>query len=366
MPLPLFAAQVLGDLIDTPEGESAVATMLDHQVGLKQESTWNTPVVVDRFYEWLAGNGLDWDPKVVQGAGLRVGSQVARAARRVALVGQGNGKIGVELASKGLGTLLQGCWGTGASTLVSGSTYQQLFSAAVTGTYLPSYTVQEGIVKPGGTVDAYTFAGCSVTDFDVEMPTSGIGTLTVGLDARSLATGTALATASYPSSPTLYGSALPTSGALSVGGTLTVPTTTALASVSGGTNVQVKSWKLSVNNGLDTGRDVLGGRNQPVVGMREIKLSTVVEYDATTGTTLRDALIGQTSTPILITATTPETLAPATATLQLALPAAYIDKGAIPQPSDGKVITTSIEWSVLDPLTAAAAFMVLRTADTAL
>lgn len=343
-----------------------MATMLDHQLGLKAETTYNTPVVVDRFFEWLAGSGLDWDPNVVQGKGLRVGSQVARAGRRVALVGKGSGKLSVELASKGLGVLLEGCWGTATSTLVSGSTYQQNFTPVVSGTYLKSFTAQEGIVKPGGTVDAYTYAGVTVGKFTVDMPADGIGTLEVEVDARSLATGTALATASYPTTPTLFAGGLPTSGAMSVGGTLTVPTTTALGSVAGGTAVAVKSWKLEVDNGLDTKRDVIGGRNQPTVGAREIKLTTTVEYDATTGTVFRDALIGQGGTPILLTAATAESLSTGVATLQLALPVCYVDGGAVPQPSEGEVITTDIEWSVLDNLTATPAYMVLRTADVAL
>lgn len=342
-----------------------MATMLDHQLGLKQESTWNTPVTVDRFYEWLAGSGLDWDPNPVQGKGLRVGAQVARAGRRVALVGKATGKLQAELASKGFGTLLNACWGTTTSTLVSGATYQQVHTPVVSGTYLPSLTIQEGIVMPGGTVHAYTYAGCSIADFELEMPENGIATLTVGVDGRSLATGTALATAAYPATPTLYASALPVSGAMTVGGTLTTPTTTVVASIAGGTAVAVKSWKLSVSNGLDLKRDVLGGRNQPVVGMREIKLTTVVEYDATTGATFRDAHIGQSSTPILLNATTAEALSTGTAQCQLAFPAAYIDKGPIPVPSEGEVVTTSIEWSILDLLTATPAYHVMRTADTA-
>ena len=342
-------------------------TMLDHQVGWKIESTWNTPVTVDRFGEWMKGSSFDWDPNVVQGKGLRVGSRGARAGRRVALVGKGSGKLQLELASKGLGTLLQACFGVATSTLVTGSTYQQVFTPALTGTYLPSLTVQEGIVKPGGTVDAYTFSGCTVGKFELEMPDEGIGTLTAEMDARSLATATALATASYPTTPTLYSSALPTSGALTAGGTLTAPTASALGSIAGGATVAVKGWKFGVDNGIDEKRTVIGGRNQPTAGLAGLKLTTTVEYDATTGTTFRDALIGQSSTPLILTSATPEALSTGTATLQLTLPAAFVDKGALPEPADdGSVITTDLEWSVLDLLTATPAILALRTADTAL
>lgn len=344
-----------------------MATAVDHQLGIAVESTWNTPVTVVRFFEWLPGSGIDWDPNVVQGGGLRVGSQVPRAGRRVALVGRGSGKFKVELASRGFGTLLQSCFGTAVSTLVSGSTYQQLFTALVSGTYLPSLTIQEGIVLPGGTVHAYTFAGCSVTKWTLEVSATGLATLEVEVDARSLATGTALATATYPTTPTLFSGALPLTGAMAIGGTLTAPTNNALGSIAGGTaSVAVKSYKLEVDNNLDTKRDVIGGRNQPVVGTRAIKLSTVVEYDATTGATLRDAHIGQTVVPIVLTSNTAEALSTGTATAQIVAPAAYIDGGAIPQPTDGSTVTTSIDWTVLDNLTNNPLYGVLRTADTAL
>jgi hypothetical protein len=339
--------------------------MLDHQVGWAVETTYNTPITVTRFGEWLPGNGLDWNPNVVQGEGLRVGSAVARSARRVALIGRGEGKLQFELASKGFGSLLKACWGAGASTVVSGTTYQQLFSMDLVGTYLDSLTIQEGIVKPGGDVDAYTYGGCTIKSFEIEQG-DGLCQLTVDVDARSLATSTALATASYPTSPTLFNAGSPISGAMTAGGTLTVPTTTALASVTSGTSVAVKSWTLSVDNGIDEKRDVLGGRKQPVVGQREVTLKTTVEYDATTGTVFRDAYIGQTSTPILLTLTTAETLSAGVATMQLALPACYIDGGPIPQPGEGEVVTTDIEWAIRDNLTDSPAYMVLLTADTAL
>lgn len=345
-----------------------MAGMLDHSVGLKAESTYNTPVTVDRFFEWLSGSGIEQDPNVVQGKGLRVGSSVDRAGRRVALVAKHSGKIKLEVLSKGFGTLLEGCFGTATSALVggTGATYQQVFTPVVSGTYLKSYTIQEGIAKPGGTVDAYTWAGCTFTGLELSCDAGGIADLTVDVDGQSLATGTSYASPSYPTSPTLFAGGLPTAGAMTVGGTMTTPTTTALASIAGGTNVAAKSWSFSLDNGCDTGRELIGGRAQPTVGKRKIKVKTTVEYDATTGTVFRDAQIGQSATPILLTLATAESLSTGTATLQLALPACYIDGGAVPQPSSGDVITTDLEWQVLDNLTSIPAYLVLRTADTAL
>lgn len=343
------------------------AAMLDHQLGYKEEVTWRTPVTVDRFAEWLAGNGIDWDPDVVQGAGLRVGAQVDRSTRRVAQIGQASGKLQWELLTVGHGPLYKAIYGTAASALAdSTSAYQQLYTLDSAGSYLPSLTLQEGIVTPGGTVHTYTYAGCQFTDAEFEMPESGPMTCTVGVDGAALATNTALAVASYPAGGVLLTPALPTSGGMTIGGTMTLPTGTALGSIAAGTNVSCKSWKLSIKNGLDIKRKVIGGRNRPTVGKRMVTLSTVVEYDNTTGGMLRDGLLAQTGFPLLLSAQTAEALSSGVAQFQWAAATAMINKGPIPMPEDGQTIKTTIDWSILDNDTDAPLLMARRTADTAL
>jgi hypothetical protein len=221
--------------------------------------------------------------------------------------------------------------------------------ASVSGTGIPANT---RIASVESATSATMSANATATGTGV--------TVTIGL---------AYTTPTYPTGGTLYSSALPLTGAMIVGGTMTVPTTTVLGSISGGTTaVGVKSWSLSLDNGLDVKRDVLGGRNQATTGERKGTLKTVIEYDATTGRTLRDAQINQSPLPILLTATTPEIITAGNpATAQIAIPVAAIDKGAIPQPTEGTVAVTTIEWTILDGLSAAyALYMALRTADTAL
>ena len=225
---------------------------------------------------------------------------------------------------------------------------------------------------------------------DIGAPISGTGipaattiiavnsTTSITLSANATATatgvtvtiGSALTTPSYPSAATLFSSAQAlTLSSVTIGGTLTVPTTTALGSVSGGTvALAVKDWALTLDNGLDTGRDVVGGRNQATTGMRKGTLRTTVEYDSTTGVVLRDAMVNQTQLALLLNAQTPEAITAGNyATFHVAVPVAAIDKGAIPQPTAGTVATTTIEWSVLDGLVAGSAvYAVLRTADAAL
>ena len=222
-----------------------MATLLDGQVGMKKETTWNTPVTVDRFYEALSDSDFDWDPMVTQAEGLRVGSAVPRAARRLAGVGKGSITLKANVQSKGFGVLLESIGGTVVSNLVSGSTYQQRCIPTRTTPVGPSYTIQCGVPESNaaGTVDAYTFAGCVAQSFEFEGAEDGPVSLSVSFWSPAMATATGLASASYPSSPTVFydGAANVTT---TFGGSLTVPTTTALAS--GGTAVtNVRAWTFS-------------------------------------------------------------------------------------------------------------------------
>jgi tetratricopeptide (TPR) repeat protein len=61
-------------------------------------------------------------------------------------------------------------------------------------------TVQAGKPRVGSaTVDPYTWSGCKVTNWELAVDVDGILVATLGIDAQNETTGTALATASYPS-----------------------------------------------------------------------------------------------------------------------------------------------------------------------
>jgi hypothetical protein len=59
-----------------------VASTQDCSVGFVAETTYKTGVTVSRWVEYL-DESLDWNKNIKQGKGLRVGSRVARSARRV-------------------------------------------------------------------------------------------------------------------------------------------------------------------------------------------------------------------------------------------------------------------------------------------
>lgn len=335
-----------------------MATPQDCSIGVVAESTFGTYVAPTRFYEFT-DEGFDWKPNRKQGVGLRVGGRVARTGRRVETTKQGEGKLELEAVTKGLGVILKAALGTGTSTLVSGSTYQQLFTL---GDVLDSLTVQKGIVDAGGTVRAHSFLGCSVTQWSLMVPNDDIAKLSFDFDVRDLDTAQSYATPSYPTTPSLFHFA---QAASTYAGTVTVPTTTAIAT--GGTAAtDIRDFELNVNNNLAVDRfnhGAAGKKAKPTVGLREITGKFTAEYAANG---YRDDFIADTERAIVVTLTSSEALSTGTATLQVVLPAVKLDSG-IPISNNGEFITVEHSFTVGDNLVAAQPiYVVLRTADTAL
>lgn len=338
-----------------------MANQQDVSVGWKKETTYGTPVTVDRWAEIL-NPPFDYVPEVVQGEGLRVGAGgVARSSRRVVPTSQGSGEVELELFTKGLGTLFELAMGEGSSTLVSGTAYQQLFTL-VDG-LMPSATIQVGLPDATGTVQPYTYGGCTCQSFELNVPQSGIATFKTAWHARSLATGTALATPSYPSGGSLLHWGL---ASVTYGGTVTGPTSTTLAS--GGTEIlNVRDFSLSVAHNLAGDRFNMGASGlpaQPIPGRREITGTVTVEYS---DNVLRDAYLNQTGAPMVLTlAASGEALSTGVATVQVVLSDVYVD-GSLPKANGGELITTQFAFTALDDETASEPLWIaVRTSDTAL
>lgn len=337
-----------------------MALQSDLSVGFKKESTYGTGVVVDRWLEFLPDESLDYRFNVINGKGLKVGQAgVARSTRRVRTTSAGSGDVDFELVTKGMGTLFEALMGTGASTSVSGTTYQQNFTFGA----LPSVTIQKGLVlaDSGGTRDQYTFQGCTATGFEINLPMADYATVKSSWDVRAFDTTTAYATPSYAvASGYHWGIA-----AVTVGGTVTAPTTTALAT--GGTAVtNVKAMNIKVDNAL-SGEDyrigAAGLKAKPFAGIRTITGSIEVAHDSTT---MRAAYAADTALPITLTLTSAEALSAGFATFQVTLPECRLN-GPLPKSNNGQIISVTYEFEAYDNQVAAQPMYVcFRTADTAL
>jgi hypothetical protein len=257
-----------------------VSTLLDDRIGLKEEATYGVAVTVDRFYPHLDDDQSSWDPRLRQGQGLTGGGGRVSplGARNYPVAGQGTVTLKAELESKQGGVLLKAALGVTTLTAVTGGAFQ-LFHPGITGTYLPSYTVQHVKVQNDGTDFVETYAGCTPRKVTFEQPEDDIMTVEVEFDALSLTTATAAASPTYASGTVLY-DAYNVSG-VGLGGTLTVPTTTAFAT--GLTSVtNWREWKLEIDQNIDDKDWKLGTtRGRPVVGQPKITFGGKANFDDT-------------------------------------------------------------------------------------
>lgn len=342
-----------------------MVTQLDAQIGYKKETTFGTAVTPDVFVEFLEED-LDYMVEWNQGQALRSGTIVDRADRRVKVKEEAGGSFTTEVYTKGNGKLVEAALGTATSTQISASAaYQQLFTPT-TSDYLSSYTIQKGIPLLGGSASPMTLDGMVCSGFDLTAPNAGVPTIKWNWMGRNLATGTSLASASYPTG------IVPLSfvhGNLTIGGTITVPTTTALGSSSGDASVNVREASVTYDNGLDSNGFNFGGAGKrtrkPALGRRAITGNIVVEYDSNT---LRDAWLAGTTLGLVLTFqdTTTAIAASNYPTFQITIPALKLE-GELPKVNGGDVVTQSVDFTVKDGGSATHAFYVaIVTAETAI
>jgi hypothetical protein len=342
-----------------------VTTQLDCSVGMKKETTYGTAVTVDRFPEFI-DESLAWNPSFVQGAGMRVGSRLARSGRRVLAKQSAGGDINVELVSKGLGTFLEALFGVGVSTAVPGQSgvFQQLYTPTTTDP-LNSYTIQKGIPPlGGGAATAMTFLGAVCTSGEFSASNADIVKLKTTWDAKEVKTDVAYAAPSYVAGGELFHFA---EGAITIGGSQTPPTATALAT--GGTvAATIEDFSVSFDNKIDDGGFTFGGsgkRNRkPVVGLADAKGKVTAEYS---DTVLRDAYLNQTALALTLTFLSATVIgSSANYALQFHFPDIRLE-GELPKSAAGSPVKQSIDFTVLDGLVAGSpVYVALVTTDTAI
>jgi hypothetical protein len=330
-----------------------VATTQDVSLGVGVESVYKTYVAPTTFYEALGDSTLQWNKQVKQGQGLRVGSSVARAARRVVPAADGSGDFTVECASKGMGKLFQAALGSGTSTVVAGTTYQQNFTL---GSSPSSLTIQQGLVEAGGTVDAYSWLGCMVSGWELSLPNNDIATLKLTVDAGDLSTTQPYAAPSYPTGVNLYHFA----NASIATGTFTAATATTLPAAATQA-LDFRNLVITASNNLTADRFNAGGggrKSKPTRGLVGITGTADIEYDATT---YRDLVLNDNILTVVATVTA-GALSTGNETLCVALPAIKLDS-PLPQPNGTDLIVVSTSFTVLDDLTNPPVGVYLRTAD---
>ena len=337
-----------------------MAALSDLSLGLGAEGTPLTLAVATRWWEVMEP-AFKINKNVKQGKGMRVGTRVDRSARRTVPTIDGSGSFGVELVSKGMGLLFESLLGVGAATLVSGTTYQHLFTLA-NGVTVPSRTLQTGVVDATGTVNAVSYIGSAVDTWELELPNDDIAAVKTSWDCANYSTAQAYAAPSYAAAPTLFTWA---NVAITLGGAVTAPTTTALAT--GGTaNTAIRNVKISGDNQLIKDRFNSGGggrKSRQLIGDAGLTGELEIEY---IDNVVRDAYLADTELPLTITLTSAEALSSGFAQVQVVLPAIKLD-GEIPEANNAELPLLKVPFTILDNSTAAQPiWIVTRTSDAAL
>jgi hypothetical protein len=342
-----------------------MTTQLDGQLGFKVESTFGTGVVVDSFPEFNSAP-FKANPVFVQGQGLRVGQRFNYGDRRVLVKKDVSGEFELDLLTKGNGKLIQAALGgTGTSTLIAGTAYQQLFTPTTTD-YLSSYTIQGGVVpEGGGAVQPHTFVGCLFTGFEITGGNASVPTIKFNWIGKDLVTATALATAAYPTGVEVLSF---TGGSIGLGGTLTVPTTTALGTGTTAT-ANIVDFSFSYDNALDSGGFNFGGggllSRRPALGRRTGSGKMTIEY---TDNVLRDAWLAGTSLPLTVRyASTTLISGSSYPTFQLSIPAIKLN-GELPAVTNSATpVQVSIDFEVVDDRVAThPLYIAIVTSETAI
>ena len=239
----------------------AIPTGIAAQLGIKEETTHGTPVVVDRFYE-IVSAPFALTIERMESAGLRAGTRVLRSDRWVAGAKSATGTVNMEVANKSMGLWLKHMFGTIATTQPDAGGSPTVYDHTATPGDLPvGLTIQVGVPDETGAVQPYTYEGCVVESWELGATVGEIGKLTASIDAEDEKTATALASASYPTGLTLL---------TFVEATLDIA----------GTTTDVKSFTVAGSNSLETGRGKLGSalRKKPAETTQREYTGTVDAY----------------------------------------------------------------------------------------
>lgn len=339
-----------------------MATILDRYVSIGPEASFGIYQAPTATLEIIdGGTTAEHKPGIVQGEGFRTGYATPRTNRRVKVTDEVSGVIAVELLSKGMGKLLNYCFGGSSSTLVSGTAYQQVHQFGAPP--LPSFVVQDvedRLAADGSaTLVAKSYLGCAVSSFEFEL-NQEIAKLTVDWDGRSLDTVSAAVAAALPSGGSLFNF----SGLAASTGAFTAPTTIALGSLAT-PMTNLISAKVSVTNSLVTSRRVAGNsglKSRQPVGARLPSGEFVVEY---TDETWRDAYNAQTVMSWGATYTG-GSLSVGNETFQILVPALMVDSVQRGRQDGVPILTVGWTGMVNPTGSNAALYVATRTSDAAL
>ena len=238
---------------------------MDHQLAVKDESTYGTAVVVDRFFEYES-ESIEESEGRTEGDPLRVGSGFVRNDRFTPYFSGASGSVQLAVMTKGFGWWLKHMLGA-SSTAGPAETVVYTHTGVEGELYGDSFTLQVNRpFHPAGTNQAFTYEGGKVAEWGLSNSVDGNLLLDLSLDFEQVATATALASASYPASMENFTWA---------GGVVSI----------GGSAYDLSEFALNVNNGLNVDRRQIRGntdKKEPTASRREATFSIKADFDSLT------------------------------------------------------------------------------------
>lgn len=165
-----------------------------HQLGIVAETQWATAATVSRFLEFTSET-LERRNTIATSAGIRSGRRYGGQGRRITRH-DAAGTVNTEVATTGFGLLFEHLLGAVTTTV-------NVTSTAFTHTFTPgsllgkSLTLQKGVQKADGTVQAFTYPGAKIVSADFSVAQDGLLMAAWEFDAQQELSATALVTASY-------------------------------------------------------------------------------------------------------------------------------------------------------------------------
>jgi hypothetical protein len=338
---------------------------LDGQIGFKSESTVGTAVTVDHFVEF-DNEDFSYEPTWLEGEGIRAGGKYKRDSRVGVVRKDVNGKLDHKLATKNMGLLVKHMMASAATPVQIGVTtaYQQIHTPG--DHYGKGLTVQVGRPEPGtGTVRPFTYNGCKCTSWEFSVTDGAHAMLSTTWDGWNEDTATALATASYTASTSLFNFS---HASLTLGGTATTGGSPAQISVAGSTAAAtvINSVTIRGENPMKADRYGIGN-----AGIKSEQLEN--DYPTITGTIaaefskveLYDVFKASTSTTMQLNMSQGDAGGSNAFAFNWILPAARF-KTAAPSVNGPDIVQMNVDFEVYDDGTNAVAQVKIVSTDTAL
>lgn len=170
-------------------------SVLDQRIGIGEETTYGTAVAPARHYE-ASADAFTRSVERIDTSGFRQSRQAQRADRDRQVTMGASGSLDVPFFMGGMGLLLKHMLGASTDPVAAGGAQRAVFETNTDGP-TGSYTTQ--VVRAiDQAVEAFDYAGCITTGFNLAVDQGGYLKLMVNFDAQSEAKNAAPTAGIYP------------------------------------------------------------------------------------------------------------------------------------------------------------------------